>query len=174
MFRWFSKRRTNACAKPKNADGAHHFCLLLSLFPEPHLRTTQRPIYRCAARRRIGIIAHGHLRHRRLDNVPARLRVYRAENGSAYALSVPRPFGIADKDLVTRNDYSYKVRAFMTEGTVVYSDMSEEISVSPRCALLSGSSVWRFSDEVRKRLACSRRSQSSPQHGHRCHASHRL
>jgi len=92
------------------------------------------------------------------SNVPGAegYEVYRAENGGDYTLVHTTAFSVfADKDLVTGNDYSYKVRAFRTaDGTVAYSDMSEEISVSPRFALYyQGSGAWRFSEEVRKK-AC--------------------
>jgi hypothetical protein len=92
------------------------------------------------------------------SNVPGAqgYEVYRSENGGAYTLIHTTAYSVyADKDLVTGQDYAYKVRAFRTAGdTVVYSDMSEEIGVSPRFALYyQGSSSWRFSEEVRKR-AC--------------------
>jgi len=91
-------------------------------------------------------------------NVPGAqgYEVYRSENGEGYSLVHTTSYSVfADRNLITGNDYSYKVRAFMKAGdTVVYSEMSEEIKVSPRFALYyQGSSAWRFSEEVRKR-AC--------------------
>ena len=136
-------------------------CLLLSLFPGTALASNATPDIPggLPAPQDVEIIGQS-VTCATIDwsNVPGAqgYEVYRAENGGAYTLVHTTAFSVfADKDLVTGNDYSYKVRAFRTTGeTIVYSDMSEEISVSPRFALYyQGSGAWRFSDEVKKR-AC--------------------
>lgn len=137
------------------------FCLLLSLFPGTALAHNEAPdiSYALPAPKDVEIIGQSvTCATINWSNVPGAqgYEVYRAENGGAYSLVHTTAFSVfADKDLVTGNDYSYQVRAFRTAGdTVVYSDMSEELSVCPRFALYyQGSSAWRFSDEVRKK-AC--------------------
>ena len=136
-------------------------CLLLSLFPGTAFASNATPGLpdRLPAPQDVEIIGQS-VTCATIDwsNVPGAqgYEVYRAENGGDYTLVHTTAFSVfADKNLVTGNDYSYKVRAFRTvDGTMVYSDMSEEISVSPRFALYyQGSGAWRFSDEVKKR-AC--------------------
>lgn len=137
------------------------FCLLLSLFPGTALAHNTMPdiSYTLPAPQNVEIIGQSvTCATINWSNVPGAqgYEVYRAENGGAYTLIHATAFSVfADKELVTGQDYSYKVRAFRTVGdTAVYSDMSEAISVSPRFAhYYQGSSAWRFSDEVRKR-AC--------------------
>jgi len=137
------------------------FCLLLSLFPGTVFAHDETPDMTdgLPAPQDVEIIGQSAICATiNWSNVPGAegYEVYRAENGGAYSLVHTTAFSVfADKSLVTGNDYSYKVRAFRTEnGTVVYSEMSEEIIVSPRFALYyQGSGAWRFSEEVRKK-AC--------------------
>jgi hypothetical protein len=137
------------------------FCLLLSLFPGTALAHNATPDIPVGLPAPQGVEIIGQsvtCATIDWDNVPGAegYEVYCAENGGDYTLVHTTAFSVfADKDLITGNDYSYKVRAFrIADGTVAYSDMSDEISVSPRFALYyQGSGAWRFSDEVKKR-AC--------------------
>jgi len=162
MFQWLIYKEDKRMSKTRKIlILLISYYLLLSLFPRTALAHNAAPAipYALSAPQDVEIIGQSvACATINWSNVPGAqgYEVYRAENGGAYTIVHTTAFSVfADKGLVTGNDYSYKVRAFMTAGdTAVYSEMSEEISVRPRFALYyQGSPSWRFSDEVRKR-AC--------------------
>jgi hypothetical protein len=136
-------------------------CLVLSLFPAAALADNEEPVVSGALPAPQGIDIIGHsvtCATINWINVPGAegYEVYRSENDGAYTRVYTTTYSVyADKDLVTEQNYEYKVRAFKTvDDTVVYSEMSQEISVSPRFTLYyQGDSAWHFSDEVKKK-AC--------------------